>query len=414
MGMLSEILRRPAIDSTGRRASIDDLLVDLASGDYPVITHLVTREAAESSRRMHPWEQAWDADGSSLHVATLESGEVIDSHALDDAVLLKRDVLDAQVLDLQHLQATRANDLWLERDDGHLALCSADVSPWAVIRRLGRGWLGVGHKAHLLDWKYVEFLRGDARAAQAGRDYHRRVSRLQPPQIARLVEELPYLHAAELLTLLPDPLAADTLEAMTPERQVQVFEELDEDYAVRVLELMAPDRASDLVSGLTPEIVQPCLARLPADRRQRIITLLQFPDDVAGAIMTNDLVVAPANVTVGEARKLLSNQLQTPDFVYFIYVVDNEATRVLRGVVTLRNLLTSDDDCRLEEIMQPQVVTIDPLESAEDAARRVADLGLVALPVVGRDQRIIGAVTLDAALTQLAPSWRSEIPRVFS
>jgi len=64
--------------------------------------------------------------------------------------------------------------------------------------------------------------------------------------------------------------------------------------------------------------------------------------------------------------------------------------------------------------MQPNVVTIDPLEPSLDAARRVADHGLAALPVVGRDGRLLGAVTLDAALTQLAPAWRTEVPRVFS
>ena len=283
-----------------------------------------------------------------------------------------------------------------------------------MIRRLGRGRLGVGRNANLLDWRCVEFLRGDARAAQNGRDYHRRVAHLQPVQIARLVDALPYLHAAELLTLLPDSLAADTLEAMTVERQVQVFEELDEAYANRLLGLMAPDRARDLASALAPEIVARCLNHLPADRREQIVTLLQYPDDVAGGIMTNEVVVVAESLTVKDAHEVLRQQLHTPDFVYFLYVVDDERTRRLRGVATLRDFVIADPDRRLDEIMQPYVVTIDPLESAEDAARRVADHGLAALPVVGADGRLLGAVTLDAALTQLAPTWRQEVARIFA
>jgi len=157
------------------------------------------------------------------------------------------------------------------------------------------------------------------------------VTRLQPVQIARLVDELPYLHAAELLTVLPDHLAADTLEAMVPERQVQVFEELDESYAVRILDSMAPDRAANLVSYLAPGIVQRCLNGLPPDRREGILALLRYPDDVAGGIMTNDIVIVPADVTISAARKLMYERLKTPDFVYFLYVVEDEQKSALLG-----------------------------------------------------------------------------------
>ena len=80
----------------------------------------------------------------------------------------------------------------------------------------------------------------------------------------------------------------------------------------------------------------------------------------------------------------------------------------------LERFIIAADDRRLEQVMRSNVVTIDPLEPAVAAAQRVADHGLAALPVVSRDQRVLGAVTLDAALTQLAPAWRTEVPRVFT
>jgi hypothetical protein len=130
--------------------------------------------------------------------------------------------MDALILDIAQRQSMRANDLWLEELGGHLVLSAADISPWAVLRRLGHGMLGRGEKGRLLDWRDVEFLRGHPRAALEGHDYHRRVARLQPSEIAHLLDAVPYLHAAELLTLISDALAADTLEVMGPERQVQV------------------------------------------------------------------------------------------------------------------------------------------------------------------------------------------------
>ena len=151
------------------------------------------------------------------------------AESLAQAVLLKRDVLDALVLDLGQRRAARANDLWLQEENGQLLLRGVDLSAAAVLRRLTFGRLGRGDERRMVDWHDVEFLRGDPRAAQAGQDYHRQIGRLPPAEIARLSEAPPYLHATELLTLLPDSVAADALEAMSTERQLQVLEELDED-----------------------------------------------------------------------------------------------------------------------------------------------------------------------------------------
>lgn len=138
-------------------------------------------------------------------------------------VLLSDGILDALVLDLQNRRATRANDLWLEENDGNLLLHSADTSFSAMLRRLTGGRLGGIAKNALCDWKYVEFLRGDPEAVRSEAGQHLRISRLPAGEIARLTDSLPYLHAAELITLLADSKAAHTLEAMSPERQLQVF-----------------------------------------------------------------------------------------------------------------------------------------------------------------------------------------------
>jgi Mg/Co/Ni transporter MgtE len=323
--------------------------------------------------------------------------------------------MDALVLDLADRSATRANDLWLREERGSLSLRAADVSPWAVLRRLGRGVLGRGADRSLLDWRDVEFLRGDPRAAQQGHDYHRRIASLPATEIAHLAEALPYLHAAELLTLIPDGVGADTLEAMSSERQLQVFEELDEDQAARILALMAPDIAADLLGRLEPQDVRRWLNRLPPGQSERVTALLRYPEDTAGGIMTNDVIVVPERLTLPEARDALREPLAEPDFVYYVYAVDDERSRRLRGVLSLRELLIGRDDQSVSEVMRADVLAVDPRQSALEAAQLVADNGFAALPCVGPDGRLLGAITIDAAMEQLAPpSWRRQAPRVFS
>ena len=415
MVMLSELRLHRVVDQHGHRARLVDLAVDLSSGDYPRVTRLLF-----NGTRNRPIQVEWDAQVSvdwkrrRVRIPDIAGGRGAPAESLRSTVLLRRDVLDAMLLELAHRQTMRANDLWLEPNGNDLWLCAADISPWAVFRRLGRGWLGKG-KGRLVDWRDVEFLRGDPRAALQGGDYHRRISRLPPPAIARLAEDLPYRHAAELLTLIPDPLAADTLEIMLPERQLQVFETLDPDQALRLLSLMAPDRAADLIGHLDANAARTNLDRLPQLEAERIVDLLRYPEDTAGGIMTNDVPVVPGFTSLKEARSLLRDQIATPDFVYYVYVVDDLPTRILRGVITLRDLVVRDEDHQVDEFMRRDILAIDALEPAQVAARRVIDEHLAALPVVARDGRLLGGITVDAAVALVTPvSWRDQVPRVFS
>ena len=418
MVMLSDFLRFRLIGSGGRQPRLVDLAVDLSAGDYPPVTRMMLRERRARTELLSlPWSVVEDVDwlAGAIKVASFAEAKVASLEELKRAVLLRRDVLDALVIDLQRRNATLANDLWLEGDGQELRLRAADIGKWAVVRRLARGWLGRGGRGHLLDWKDVEFLRGNPKAARAGGDYHRRVTRLQAGEIARLVDALPYLHAAELLALIPDQMTADALEVMSPERQLQVFEEFDEEMAVHVLALMAPDAAADLLGYLKPELAKHYLERLPAGTRAKLIELLRYPQDSAGGIMTNDVPILRAGLTVAEARRALLEQLKGPDFVYYIYIVDDMESRRLRGVITLRHLLVGRDDQCVEELMRPDMETIHALEPAVTAAHRVVDNHLAALPVIGKDGRLLGGVTADSAIALIAPaSWRQQAPRVFS
>jgi CBS domain-containing protein len=413
--LLSELCRFALVDEHGRRAHLLDVIADLSADAHPPVAGLLLRRP--DGRATLPWAAVVRADWRArrLAVADLGAARPVDRRDLLEATLLRRDVLDAMVIDLRGRQTMRANDLWLGAEAGLLRLRGVDVGAWAVVRRLAPGLLGRGAGRALLDWGDAEFLRGDPGAPASGRTYRRQIVRLPAAAIAHLGDALPYLHAAELLTLLPDPLAADVLEATGPERQVQVIGELTEEQAVRLLGLMAPDVVADLAGRLDPDRARRYLDRLPAPQGERVLELLRYPEDTAGGVMTNDAVVAAAELTVAGARRALRDRLREPDFIYFVYVVDDDRTRLLRGVITLRDLLVADDDARLADLMRPPVVTIDPLEPAERAALRVIDSHLAALPVVAADGRLLGAVTVDAAVAQVAPrSWGSQAPRVFS
>jgi magnesium transporter len=433
--LLSAIAKKHSIVSTVQKMSAQvkwvDFDLDALDVDYPQVTNLLFKRVQHGRQDLSqsesevikgfslsalPWAAVEEIDWSrgSIRVRDLDALHTMGEEELAKKVLIVRDILDAYVIDLQNRRLRRANDLVLDDRQG-LRLIAADTGLRAVLRRLSLGFYKSLRESELLDWKDVEFLRGDPIQVQTGAGYHRRIVRLQPGEIVSLAEGLPYRHAAELVLLLPHQLAADTFELMNSQRQLQVFEELDETYALSILEKMAPDIAADLIGQLVPDQGRHYLARLPKLYSDRIIDLLRYPANSVGGIMTNDMISIPGSLTVAKARERLRTKLQEPDFVYFIYVVDNDQDRHLKGVVTLRSILVAKDDQRLEDIMNPYLEALAPLDSPRQAAYRLIKSQLAALPVVAADNRLLGVVTVDAAVSLVAPeSWRAQAPKIFS
>lgn len=412
MFMLSEFSRFRVADGRGGRARLDDLAVALLEDDHPPVTFLLYTGEDRRQRALDWKDVSVSREDREIKVRDLGAGREVAPDSLEQEVLLTRDVLDALVLDLQNRRATRANDLALEEQDGRLRLRAADTSARALLRRLTRGHLFEPPDESLYDWKYVEFLRGDPAAVPSGAGAHLRVARLQPGEIAQLSAAIPYLHAAELLKLLPDKLAARVLELMPPERQLQVFEELDEEEALKVLALMSPDDAADLIGRLDTGAARRHLERMPKERAAAVIELLRYPEDSAGGIMTNEFVCVPSCMTAREARQHLSERLGDTSFSLLVYAVDDEEGRHLQGLLSLRNLIVADPGARVEEFMDAYVTTLAPLDDARAAARRVINSHLPAMPVVGKERRLLGVVTFDTAVMLAAPaSWSAQAPR---
>ncbi len=414
MVMLSELKRFEITDDNGRREKLADLGVALLDSDYPPVNYLFYKSDANFMRLSWDAVQSVDWKNKQIKVSDLTQAEKASLELNKNYVLLIHEMLDALLLDLQNRRAIRVNDLQLAVEDGRLELRAADTGLNAILRRISFGFYNYVGEKGLYDWKYVEFLRGSPQAVKNGAGYHLRITRMSPGEIVQLSNFVPYLHAAELLTLLPDPKAAKTLELMSGERQLQVFEELEEKQAISLLGMMAPDAAADLTGRLQTDSMKRFLEKLPRAQSQRIVELLRYPEDTVGGMMTNDIVYFEADLTVAQAREKFRERFQKTDFVYLIYIVDDEENQTLRGMISVRNLLNADDNQKLEEIMDPYVAALSSTDAATEAAYRVVSSQLAAMPVVGLNNKLLGAVTIDAAIMEITPTANSENLRIFS
>jgi magnesium transporter len=384
MVMLTKLLRFQVQDKRQRRARLSDLWVEWSG--------------VEKMDRRHNLIRVDDLDAE-------EKQE-------DKDLLLSRDLMDALVLDLLGRRTTRICDLWLVEEEGALRLKGADAGLLALIRRVTRGMIGGARREALFDWKYVEFLRGDPKAVSNGAGYRLRINRLPAGEIARLADYVPYLHAAELLKLLPDEKAADVLQAMSIERQLQVIEELDENEAVNLLRRMSPNVATDLCGRLQIDTMRRYITKLPADRREKIIELLRYPENTVGGVMANDLVILPADLVAGEAQSQVQERIKNVDFISLVFLIDGERSQKLRGSISLRELLGADPKAKVEDLMDPYLETLNPFENAVGAAHKIVGSQLEAMPVTDEHGKLIGAMTIAAAIALLVPRF-SQL-RVFS
>ena len=409
---LSQVLGRPIRDLEGERvATVKDVIVRLGADDHPPVTGLVARY-----RRRDFFLSRWRVSELNQQGVRLNS-DILDLRPFvrrEGEVLLARDVLDKQLIDVDGKRVVRVNDVQIIETTTDWRVTGADVSLQGLWRRLApAGFVGTRRPVEVLDWADVGFLATDAATVQL-KSSSDKLSRLHPVEIARLAEALSYHHGSEVVESLDDETAAETLEEMPAEHQARILSDMDEERAADILEWMSPDEAADVLGDLPEEKAEELLGLMEGEEQADVAELLPYEDDTAGGLMTTEFVTLPRQLTVGEALARLRDMAETPNMIYYLYVVEQEESWKLSGVIALRSLILGDPSMPLEEVMRTEFQKATPDESASEVAQKIAEYNLLALPVVDESDEILGIITVDDAMEILLPKdWRQRIPRLF-
>src|SRR5918992_3066793 len=409
---LSQVLWRPVRDLEGERvATVKDVIVRLGEDDHPPVTGLVARY-----RRRDFFLSRWRITELNQHGVRLNS-DILDLRPFvrrESEVLLARDVLDKQLIDVDGKRVVRVNDVQIIEAAGEWRVTGADVSLQGLWRRLApAGFAGTRRPVEVLDWADVGYLAIDAATVQL-KSSSDKLARLHPVEIARLAEALSYHHGSEIVESLDDETAAETLEEMSAEDQARIIGEMDEERAADILEWMSPDEAADVLGDLPEEKAEDLLNRMEGEEQADVAELLPYEDDTAGGLMTTEFVTLPKGLTVGEALATLREMAETPNMIYYLYVVEEEGSWKLSGVIALRSLILADPTYKLEQVMREDFQTAHPDDPAREVAETIAEYNLLALPVIDDEGEIAGIVTVDDAMEWLLPKgWRQRLPRLF-
>jgi magnesium transporter len=324
----------------------------------------------------------------------------------DEEILLSEELLDKQVVDTYGAKIERVNDIHLLNVNCELRIVHMDFGIRGIFRRLGwlntidilTDWLFAYRiSERMISWKYVQPLASDPQKKDLKLNItSRKLHELHPSDLADIIEELDREKRTMVFQSLDSQTAAEILEEVDPKLQALLIESAGKEQASDIIEEMAPDEAADLLGDLSEEKKQMLIQTIEKPHREILEELIRFKEGTAGSIMTKDFVSLQQHQTFGEAIGELKNTERPLETIAYLYVTDAE-NRLL-GVLTFRQILLYPLETPLSEVMDTHIIKVEPDEDVEEVVDLFQKYKFLALPVVDRDNRLTGIITLRDAV----------------
>jgi magnesium transporter len=403
---LSELLGATVRDASGAvRGRVREIAV--APQEHPTrIAYLIVR-TPEGERALPP--TVLRSAGVTVRAAT--DASVWDRYAPSDGtLLLKRDLLDQQIIDVHGRKVVRVNDVEMESTpvNSHLLLnvVAVDVGARGAIRRLSRGLVPSFTLRALLDkipprvipWQYVDLIETDPARRVKLKIAYEGLTRLHPADIADIVEDLPPAEREAVFETIDEEVAAETLEELDPDVKVSVVESLDKDRAADIVEEMDPDAAADLLGDLAEEHSGEILREMAPEERQEVTQLLEYGEHTAAGRMTTEFISVAESAVVDDAIEALKRFEGSREALATIYLTG--AGHKLVGSVPLVKIATSSPAAQLSEISETYIACA-PDTPEDEVAALFDKYNLITLAVVDEHGRLTGIITADDVITML-------------
>ena len=233
---------------------------------------------------------------------------------------------------------------------------------------------------------------------------------LNPVDIAAVFEDLQSEKTALLFRLLPKETAAETFVEMDEDTQKLLIHGFSDTELKELIDELYVDDAVDLIEEMPANVVKRILRQADPETRKEINEILKYPEDSAGSIMTTECVILRPKMTAEEAIKRIRRTGIDKETIYTCYVSDTHSTLI--GIVTIKTLLLSDDDDIIEDLMETNVISVNTLDDQEEVARMFNKYNFLALPVVDKENRLVGIVTVDDAIDVMEEEATEDIQKM--
>jgi magnesium transporter len=391
-GAASGRVREVALTPQEDRSRVSLLIVKTASGNrtLPLASISAINGGIKASTAAADWAKA---DGS------------------EGLLLLSRDLLDQQVIDVHGRKVVRVNDVDFHHDCAQnrsiLRVGGVDVGARGAVRRLLKGVVpAIALKVLLLrippreiPWDFVDLIETDPARRVKLKISHERLARLHPADIADIVENLAPDEREAVFETLDENVAAGALEELEPKVQKAVLESLDSDRAADIVEEMEPDAAADLLADLSDERTEEILVQMQPEERQEVTDLLEFKENSAAGRMTTEYIALPVTASANDAIEAMRSFEGRMENMSTIYLTDSHGT--LGGAVPLVKIVLAQPSTPLLALAQEPLISCHENAKEKEYAELFDKYNLLTLPVVDEHKRLTGVITPDDVIAML-------------
>lgn len=236
------------------------------------------------------------------------------------------------------------------------------------------------------------------------------LSEVNPTDAAEIFEEIPENEQPVIFRIMPKELAAEIFVEMDSDMQQHLIERLSDAELREVMDELFMDDTVDIIDEMPANVAKRILSQTSADKRKMINQLLAYPDDSVGSIMTTEYIDLKRNMTVADAFERIRKVGVDSETIYTCYVTDTG--RQLLGLITAKELMLSHPDCIIGDIMDENIIHAHTLDDKELAASLFEKYDMLALPVVDKEERLVGIVTVDDAIDVMQEEATEDIEKM--
>lgn len=236
------------------------------------------------------------------------------------------------------------------------------------------------------------------------------LSEMNPADIAQILEDVPERELPVIFRILPKELAAEVFVEMDSQMQQLLIEAFSDTELREVMDELFMDDTVDIIDEMPATVAKRILSQTDANTRKMINQLLAYPDDSAGSIMTTEYIDLKKNMTVDAAFDRIRKIGLDTETIYTCYVTD--ASRRLLGIVTVKDLFLNEKTCIIGDIMDESIIFANTLDDKEEVAGQFEKYDLMALPVVDKENRLVGIITVDDAIDVIQDEATEDIEKM--
>lgn len=331
---------------------------------------------------------------------------------VNNGLLLVENMLDKQIVDLNGRKLVRVNDVRLATLPAGTFAIAVDIGIEGLLRRIGisipikrfLSLFGINIPAKFILWDDVQAIDFSNLNIKLSKSYAK-LNTLHPSDLADILEDLGKKSSTHVFSALDEEKAADVLEELETHAQIHIIESLPVPKVADVLEKMPADEVAYILDEIEDEKAELLLKEMDSESSQEVRELLEYPDNSAGGLMTTDVLSFSPLLTVDEVIRELRIIKPEPSELYSLFVTEKNDELV--GTFDLRDLVVSDPETVLKDIMKSEPVFLRDYQRIDDIAELISKYNLLAVPVVDEQNQLHGMVVVDDVIEDLISKRRT-------